>query len=72
MGMFVEIGNGKTMHFDNIIDYLNATENGFQDLVAKNVGQNIDPMTTKLDGFDNDDLDIDGLPDLPDEEYNGK
>lgn len=70
--MFVEIGNGKTMYFDNMIDYLNATENGFQNLIAKNMGSSIDPMTTKLDNFDDDDLDIDGLPDLPDEVYKGK
>lgn len=72
MGMFVEIGNGKTMYFDNLIDYLDATENGFQNLIAKNIGHSIDPLATKLDGFDNDDLDIDGLPDLPEEEYKGK
>jgi hypothetical protein len=72
MGMFAEIGNGKTMYFDNVIDFLEATENGFQSLVAKNMGQHIDPAVTKLESFENDEVEIDGLPDLPEEEYKGK
>lgn len=63
--MFVELGNGKTMYFDNIIDYLEATENGFQDLIARNIGQNIDPLLSKLEGFGTEDSDIEGLPELP-------
>lgn len=73
MGMFAEIGNGKTMYFNNVIDFLEATErNGFQELIAKNAGQHLDPALTKMDIFDNDELDIDGLPDLPEDEYKGK
>ncbi len=71
--MFVEIGNGKTMYFDNVIDFLKATEkNGFQELMAKNTGQHLDPAISKLETFGNEDVDIDGLPDLPEEEYRGK
>lgn len=70
--MFVETGTGKTMYFNNIIDFLEATEDGFQDIIAKNVGQHLDPATSKAEIFDNDEVEIDGLPDLPEEEYKGK
>lgn len=69
--MFIEVGNGKTMYFDNVIDFINATEDGFQSLVAKNSGRHVDAAVSKLESFDNDALEIDGLPELPDDEYKG-
>ncbi len=42
MGLYIETGTGRTRYFDNIIDFLDATEDGFQGIIADNIGQEID------------------------------
>lgn len=68
MGLFIETGTGKTRYFGNIIDFLEATEDGFQKITAENIGRTIDPAKSGgIGAADEDDVEIEGLPALPEE-----
>ena len=42
MASFIELGTGKTKYYNNILDFLEDTENGMQNIIADNVGSYID------------------------------
>ena len=74
MGVFIETGTGKTRYFNNVLDYLDYTEDGWQKITADNIGKTIDPGKTSSVALESndDDIEIEGLPEMPNEEYEGK
>jgi len=74
MGMPIQMPDGRTRYYHNVLDFLDDTEDGFQKIIADNKGSFIDPAKIKnsdLLKISEQDIEIDGLPEIPeDESYN--
>lgn len=59
MGVIIELGNGKVKYYNNVLDYLDDTEDGMQKIIADNIGGYINPKTMRLATDNGEDYDID-------------
>lgn len=60
----IETGTGKSRFFRDIIEYLDYTENGFQNIIADDLGSSFDPVLSNVQKYQDEYFNID-LPDLP-------
>lgn len=65
MGVMIELGNGKTKYYSNVIDFLEDTEDGMQKIIAENKGSYVNPKTLELSTADEDEFEDELFLDVP-------
>lgn len=63
--IIVETSTGKTRFFRDIIEYLDYTENGFQDMIADDIGSHLDPINSNISIYQDSYTTLDEIPELP-------